>query len=852
MEVKNGGIPAEFGRTTGGVINQITRSGSNTFHGGSLFNYEPDALRSKLPNTFAADNDNQTVYRHDFVAHLSGPIIKDRLFFFGIYNARDTYSAVGLSGVSALRNSTTGAINPTAPCNVNPAQCDTVADLATFNVARIGTQFIEDNNRSPFYGGKIDAIITDGHRLEGTYWNTSNLTFRNTYNGYNVVTNQPGTYASSTVFRDGGENYVIRYTGTFTKWLTLSGAYGVYRNQETVESNQPNLPSVVDQRSGGSVSIGNTSANASLNFDERIFYRGDADVNFQLFGRHHVRFGYDREELQADSRTQANGGFQYTLAVATGAATAIDPVVGLPGGTPYAIARTFISGGSFNSINTAYYLQDSWSLFNDRLQLNLGVRNDTFVSKNGAGNVFYRSGDQWAPRLGFAFDPFGDRRTKVYGSFSRYFLPVAVNTNVRLAGGELDYDAYYRLTGVTNNIPQLGTAITTGAGFEPCPGGNPAGTACVVRNNGAIADTSSLVASNLKPQSTDEYIFGAEQRLGSRMKVGAFFTYTELNDSLEDAALDQAIVPFCVAQGGAAAACRAIFNGVHQYALINPGRDVAITLSDPLPGETQARTVLLPAGALGYPQARRSYTAVSLTFQREFDGKWSLDANYTWSELRGNIEGGVRSDNGQTDSGLTTAFDLPALVNGTYGPLPNNRTHNLKIYGSYRPLSWLTLSGNLQVQSPRSFGCYGRAPASVDSDATAVGGLAGRFYGASAAYCNLANGNVVRDPVGYTVINDPFNRVGGVRPSTLGLTPRGTVFESDWFTQLNLEAQANLPIKNFDAYVRFSVFNVIGSQSVLRASEVGTSSAGAPLVTYSLPLQYQAPRSVRIQIGARF
>ncbi|MFA7752060.1 hypothetical protein, partial [Klebsiella pneumoniae] len=145
------------------------------------------------------------------------------------------------------------------------------------------------------------------------------------------------------------------------------------------------------------------------------------------------------------------------------------------------------------------------------------------------------------------------------------------------------------------------------------------------------------------------------------------FTYVHLNDSLEDASLDQAIVPYCVSQGKTAAACRSIWNGVHQYALINPGRDVAITLSDPLPGENTLRTVTLGANALNYPKATRNYRAMTFTFDREFDGKWSLSANYVYSKLVGNIEGGVRSDNAQTDSGLTTAFDLPALVNGTYG-----------------------------------------------------------------------------------------------------------------------------------------------------------------------------------------
>src|SRR3546814_8382781 len=85
-------------------------------------------------------------------------------------------------------------------------------------------------------------------------------------------------------------------------------------------------------------------------------------------------------------------------------------------------------------------IEDSWSLFNDRLSLKIGARNDRFENKNIAGDVYYDSGDNWQPRLGITLDPFGDGRTKVYGSFGRYYLPIATNTNIRLGGSEMDYE----------------------------------------------------------------------------------------------------------------------------------------------------------------------------------------------------------------------------------------------------------------------------------------------------------------------------------------------------------------------------------------------------------------------------
>lgn len=857
VESKTGGIPAEFGRFTGGFVNSTTKSGSNEFHGGITFNWEPNDLRSNTRNTYASDNDSTYIDRKDFIAQLSGPIIKDHLFFYAIYNSRSTKSGGGSTGVVS---STATGING---CASNPTVCSDFADLGTAGQAIVGTSYIKDRSDSPFYGGKLDAVIVDGQRLEATYWNTSSLTTRDIFGTstyslasgqrYNLNTNNPGGYVSTTLFRAGGENYVLRYTGTFTNWLTLSGAYGVNRNRDTTESNTPNLPSVVDQRNGANASIGNVTSNNTLNFDKRTFYRADLDLNFRLLGSHHIRVGYDREDLNLRSTIVANGGFQYTLSTATAAAGQLDPLVGLPNGTPYVTARTFVSGGSFDSRNVAYYAQDSWSLFDNRLTLNLGVRNDKFENKNADGVTFFKVKNQWAPRLNFALDPIGDGRTKVFGSFDRYFLPVAANTNVRLAGSELDYDTYYRFNGLgANNVPIIGGAITS-SGLEPCPTGGPvAGVSCVVRNDGTVPGTAAVVDANLKPQSVDQFQLGFEQRIGSRITFRTWYTQSKLNQSLEDASLDQAILPYCVSQGKSAAACRAIWNGVHQYALINPGREATVQLSDPLPGETSLRTVTLSAAALQYPQAERRQKSMTFEFNREWDGKWSLSANYVYSKLVGNIEGGIRSDNAQTDSGLTTAFDLPALVNGTFGYLPNDRRHVFKAYGSYQLFEGLTFGLNGVVQSPRKFGCYGRAPSSADFDASQPLGLAGRFYGAGAAYCNVVNGSIVRNPTGFTVINDPLNRVGGVRPSTLQSVQRGTALKTDWSAIIGLDVQMQIPTDAFSGFLRLSVFNLLNSKPVLRVAETGTATNGAPLITYSLPTQYQAGRSTRIQFGVNF
>jgi Carboxypeptidase regulatory-like domain/TonB-dependent Receptor Plug Domain len=809
VEVKTGGYPAEFGRGTGGVINAVTKTGSNQFHGGVTFTYEPDALTSDAPNTIAADNDADERKRTDTVVQLSGPIIKDRLFFYGIYNF------INASRADGFRN-LVGAPSPTA----------------TFT----GNRYQTLRSTSPFYGFKLDGIIADGHRVEFTYFDSRRTSIQDVFGTaasavrYNPTTNEPGSFAGRTVYRDGGINWVGRYTGKFADWITVSGAYGKNKFSDTTEAARVDQSSIIDSRTANPISIGNPTANSELNFDKREFYRGDVDLFFSFLGKHHVRFGYDRENLSTDIVTRANGAGQITYFTATSG----DPY-GFATGTQYALTRFFLNGGTFKSRNEAFYIQDSWSLFNDRLNLNLGLRNDRFTNNTIAGVPFYKSGNQYGPRVSFTLDAFGDGRTKVSGSFGRYFYPIAANTNNRLGGAELDYDQFSVLTSVNSDgTPVLGARLTP-TGGSPCLNGVTG--SCVVRSNGIPNATDSLISTTLKSQSLDEYILGVEHRFGSKWKVSVALTKRDLNRALEDSAIDGAVQAFCTANNipltnADQTGCADIFNGTHQYVLINPGSSVTVPLTDRINGEANIRTLTFTPEQLGYPAAKRSYKALTVKFDREFDGVWSLSGSYTLSKTEGNYEGAVRSDNGQDDAGGTTDFDLPGLSVGSFGPSPNDRRHNFKLFGSYQVTDWLNVGASGTLISPRKFGCLGLVPASVDP-------IANAFYGANGAFCNLdSSGNVITS--------------GTTTPSQLQVVPRGSAFKSDWLKNVNLDVALKVPSDLFEGTFRISVFNVFNSQAKLDFEERGTTGTGQPRSTYRQVLGFQQPRSVRFQLGVNF
>ncbi|WP_308815432.1 TonB-dependent receptor [Sphingomonas sp. GV3] len=810
LDVKTGGYAAEYGRSTGGFTSATTKSGSNDFHGGLLFTWNPNALRSLAPDTLSSDNDGGRISARSTIFQLSGPIWKDHLFFYGLYQTNDSSTVSAGRQYFYTANAATGA-----PAN-----------------SFLGTSRSYAHTQSPFYAGKIDAVITDGQRLEFTYFNTSGNSTTDTFgdtstvaNRYNYLTNTDGPYSSRVYSRFGGENYVGRYTGRFAKWLTISAAYG--RNQnisfgQNFNASNTNSPSVSDARGSTPVTLLIPGGGVTNNEDIRKFYRADTDLYFNILGAHHVKFGFDREDLSATALSVGGGG-GLTYSIFT--AQANDPT-GIPVGTNYVTRTYYANGGLFTSRNDAFYIQDSWSLFANRLNFNLGIRNDRFTNKNSQEKVFYKSGDQWGPRIGFTIDPLGNQTDKIYGSFSRLYIPVAANTNIRLTGGESYWTATYLFNGLANNkVPILGAPVLY-AGAATCP--DTGIKNCDVTGDGSPVPVEAAVSRTLKPQSVDEYIVGYEKRLGSQWRIGAFFTYTKLNQVLEDAAIDAAVNKYCAANK--ITGCGDIWDGFNQYVLINPGLGATITLNSPLPGQNSAKTLTFSAADLGYPRAVRTYKAMTFEAHRHFDGIWSLDASYTYSKTIGNYEGGVKTDNGQTDTGLTTDFDQPGLTYGTFGYSPNDKRHVFKLSGSYLFFDRLNVGLNLQAYSPRRFGCIGTVPKSVDPYSF--------VYGAAGLYCQVKpDGSINTDPS----VTYPAK-----------LVQRGSVFQSDWTFTNDLDVSYRFEIGKAALTLRASVFNILNYAGKINYNEVGTTRPGAASPFYHTVTGYQAPRSGRLQLSFDF
>jgi len=82
-----------------------------------------------------------------------------------------------------------------------------------------------------------------------------------------------------------------------------------------------------------------------------------------------------------------------------------------------------------------------------------------------------------------------------------------------------------------------------------------------------------------------------------------------------------------------------------------------------------------------YPKAERNYDAATLYFMKTFSDEWLASASYTISYLRGNI-GGLFNQNGELDPNHNADFDTKTIMTNSYGPLPGDHTHDIKIFGA--------------------------------------------------------------------------------------------------------------------------------------------------------------------------
>ena len=808
QQVKTGGYSAEFGRMTGGVINLVTKRGSNEFHfGGNIF-YTPQSLRSFNPNvytqgglnvqpnpttttvpTLLSDNSQDEVGNQTTGAlWASGAIVKDRLFFYGLLQYARTSGFNNYGSISSATNTSGGV-------------------------------------KSPTWLVKLDWNITDDHILELTGFSDKAKTETEVYTTTAGSLGLARGALKGTIYDEaGGNSWSLKYTGYLSDSFTLSALYG---NGKSSRSNYgvtasgirqaydgqvgvapPGCPIITDIRTG--VSTGVVPAITGCDFigilgstkarDERKQFRIDAD--WQL-GDHLLRFGYDSDKFDSFDAESYEGGavWQYRNPLTSG------PLAGLN----RVRKRVFQTGAGVEVKSKAWYIEDRWQI-TDNFLFYGGLRWDSFKNINGDGETFVEIKNQFGPRLGFSWDIGGEGKYKLYGNAGRYSLPLTATVAIRGASRSLFSEEFYTYTGIDP---------VTGAPTGLVNVGNPSCGGCATRylNNefGLAKDPQGIADTDLKPMFQDEYILGFQAQLTDHISAGVRGIYRELKQAIDDQCDYRPIYAYAAANGLAFNPYNPGFAFCHLY---NPGQDATFNID--IDGDGTFEVVHLDAATLG-PKAKRTYKAVELFAEGQWD-KFFLQGSYTWSKSYGNTEGGVKSDIGQDDTGTTQDFDYPELTIGSLGYLPNDRRHVLKLFGNYEINDQWSIGANLLVQSGRPVNCFGF-----------LGGTNTSHYGASYFSCDNVRTATTSD---------------GQGDNGTTIVPRGTAGRTDWIRSLDLNVAWRPAFADNKLTFKMDVFNVFNEHGVTQVSEQGEDASGAPLfsTTYKVPTAFQAPRSFRFMV----
>ena len=688
QQVKTGGYGAEFGRSLGGVVNIVTKRGTNDWHfGGNIF-WQPKSMNSR--GRFAYDPDRDGSYTIEdagdfssmrYNVYASGPIIKDTLFLYALFQGKEDKAYNVAQGGSSFAKTSTPQGLVKLDWNIN--------DNNLFEL----TAFRDTTETDGNYSSRVPGDLEIGG---GT---------------------QIGLNGTST----GGDNWIARWTGYLTDSFTLSALYGEGKySRGSYDSNSADCPIIVDTRSSadvgplgvagcwGNAFIGNPNAG-----DKRTAWRIDADWTI---GDHTLRFGLDNEEF-ATVDGSVYSGFGYWRYVNTSPGALLPGNGGVvPAGVSEVVRfRYFENGGDFLTKNSAWYIEDSWQI-TDNLLLKLGVRNESFENINSLGGSFIKVDNTWAPRFGFAWDVNGDSTLKIFGNAGRYYIPVYSNTNVRLAGSETDYNEWYTFTsidpttGVPGGLSQLGTRYYT--------------------SEGGVPDPLTVVDNNLSPLYQDEFIFGFQKQISDNWSAGVRAVYRKLKSGMDDICNYYEPYYWALDNGYTAEEADAIGSAVNHCFLTNPGNDLSANVD--LHGDGTLTEITIPGEALGIPQAKRKYRAVELFFEGNWDN-FFLQGSYTWAKSQGNTEGYVKSDIAQDDAGITQDFDYPGLMDGAYGYLPNDRRHSIKLFGAYNFSEEWQLGGNLIWQTGRPINCFGVYPADGPDTGAPNYGVASFYCGTNVA-----------------------------------------------------------------------------------------------------------------------
>lgn len=871
VQIKNSGFEAENGGASGGVIAVTTKGGADRWSGefGTQFDvakfqargtnadfvYQPNALTQQVVSIQQPRDGGTNTYP---TANLSGPILKGKIWGLGSYTPQIFQRTRDVRYFNS--DPTNLTVNPAFPA----------------------VETYRDKNTYQYAFGRIDMQPFERVRVFASYlWNPlvqeGTLPFSAISVG-GIPTSQVinGSTVSSSAFAalQGGRINQNLFTtqGTWTPngKTVFTAKYGRgFANQKLASYAIPNQTQFICSGLAGSIAYTgglagcnrlffNVSNNSANNRDVNIRNTVNADISYlvNFGGSHNFKGGYEYTTVEND----VSQGFVTTGSVSLqyGRDFSFYGVSGSCAATPNCIGvgrlTRFGTEGKGKGTYHGIYFQDKWQPVR-RLTLNLGVRTEkedapSYNAAAGKGQpITLDFGKKIAPRLGAAYDPFGDGKTRIFGSFGLFYDRLRFDLPRGSFGGDFFRRDYFPILSTNPRFDYYTPARILGNFTDPIGGGNPSTQGGLsifqadfrIPSNIPPAQFTALglpiggVDPDLKPFTQSEVTFGVERELSKLFVISARFTRKNVENAVEDQA-----------NLGAFEA--------ESYIIGNPGKGFAFEQRE-------------AAGYVKQAEAQRLYRGVEVVLTKRLSSNYYFSANYTFSRLEGNYSGLADSDNGgRTSPGVQRNFDyinngFTALGEPDYGPLATDRPHYFKAYGGYTfdwfksktnetDFSFFTTIGSGTPQTTfvgivatnvvmTKRGDLGRTPVLSSSDLA----ISHKYrFGADNRYKMIFDVNFsnVFNQHGVTALNtaryinttglsghdiDPCYDPDGIRPAGCA---------------------ANLPVNTL---LTQALNNVLNGSAAPQLAALD-AEPGNRNVLYGKPLGFQAPRSVRF--GFRF
>jgi len=676
VQVNASGYTAEYGGSMGGVINVITRSGGNSFHGqiSGYYNDHSRLMYGKARDYLRLDpfvddvveyvNDDDILFdggksrdgyqRYEVIFGLGGYILKDRLWFFGAFNP--TYSKT------------------TAPRFFLP---DDETQKTNFYRHRYNWNWQLKLTAQILGGLRISAsVVNNFSKYRGSIpsiYGTSNRDFEWGREGLDY----PNWSSSLAVDYTLGNKLLISarggffYSDTTNQQLVLPETryYFGYANDI-----YPEIPDDLIRYRGWT--NWSSSVYEYVN-DIRDRATGKLDLTYYTHwaGEHELKTGIQFIRIHEDkNRTYPHPyvylayGRKYTNYYTGDTYQGKYGIYYIRGGwtSPY--------GDLWNIHRDTWtiYLQDSWTI-GDKLTLQLGIRTESEYIPSFADPVSapelatarpikFDFKDKLAPRFGVIYDVFGDSSLKLFGNFALYYDVMKLQMAEMFFGGFKGSYDYYEL----NDWDW--TKIAASGDCDDRESQSAYGANKLIESMNRSLTHQDAVDPNMKPMAQREITFGFEKRLMEGFSLSLRVVQKHLIRAVED-------VGYLSPEG-------------EMYYIANPGEGYSLPVSQ----GGKFDDSLWPT-----PKAKREYWGVNISFDKRFSNNWQGGISYTWSRVTGNYSGLSSSDDGGRNSpNVERYFDLWFMAydlqgNLLDGPLPHDRTHYIKAYGSYSFPSGLTI-----------------------------------------------------------------------------------------------------------------------------------------------------------------